>query len=627
MKNFVETNRLWVRLQTQGSSKDRKKREKERLDLRILVGTNLVRISELEGLTIADYKDNILPKILEEILSCKDTIAQGYLMDCLIQVFPYEFHLATLSSFLNACNSLKEKVNVRTILESLMERLSNNTNNGVIPADVPAFKLFNDCITTLIEERSNMSLTETLKLQTILINFALKSYPSRIDYISHCLGAACTLITKTDFVNQLANQVDDKRSEDETTNQIELLLSAPLSSLAIKVLEIPQYSKLMSFLPWGNWKEVATSLLKSVISTSSPLSDLAQVDQLFKMIKPLLRDRETSTTANTDNEVDVSRLNLPQQFKNEQYLVARLPHLLYNEDTDNMLQLLIKSRHYFHGEKGDVKRFKFTFPPLIFAALNLSKKVFLRERLAAVPDSGVTPPTHSTRKVFHFIIEAISILSPSYPELAMKLFLQATQAADACEFSAIAYEFLKEALLLYESDITDSKAQVTALTSFISTLLTCKNFPIEDYEALITKVAQYSNKLLKKPDQSRMISLCSLLFFLPPKPSATTEKVERYSDCQRVLECMQRSLKVASVSNPNLFVEILDRYLYHFENDNPIIQSNYITGLIQLINDNISSEPGAILPETKTHFHNTLAYIRSRKESPETSEKFKSIQL
>ena len=30
LQNFVETNRLWVRLQTQGASKDRKKREKER---------------------------------------------------------------------------------------------------------------------------------------------------------------------------------------------------------------------------------------------------------------------------------------------------------------------------------------------------------------------------------------------------------------------------------------------------------------------------------------------------------------------------------------------------------------------------------------------------------------------
>ena len=65
---------------------DRKRREKERQDLRILVGTNLVRLSQLDGLDVNEYKANVLPKILEEIVSCKDTIAQGYLMDCIIQV-------------------------------------------------------------------------------------------------------------------------------------------------------------------------------------------------------------------------------------------------------------------------------------------------------------------------------------------------------------------------------------------------------------------------------------------------------------------------------------------------------------------------------------------------------------
>ena len=66
------------------------------------------------------------------------------------------------------------------------------------------------------------------------------------------------------------------------------------------------------------------------------------------------------------------------------------------------------------------------------------------------------------------------------------------QAADQCNFSAIAYEFVKEGLLIYECEISDSKAQVRALTNIIGTLLNCRNFPTEDYEALITKTAQVS---------------------------------------------------------------------------------------------------------------------------------------
>ncbi len=282
LQNFSETNRLWVRLQTQGSSKEKKKREKERLDLRILVGSNLVRLSQLEGLDLQSYKEDVLPKILEEIVDCKDTIAQSYLMDCIIQVFPDEFHLATLESFLTCCTSLKEKVNVRTILESLMDRLSSHaaTNGGQQASDVNAFKLFNDCVTTLIEERSTMSLTETLRLQTALATFALKCYPTRIDYVAHCLGTCASLIEKTDFVASTAAESatsGDARSTNETTAQIEALLSAPLATLALRVLQMPAYAKLMSYLPWGNWKEVGSTLLKSVIAAQSPLQDIDQV--------------------------------------------------------------------------------------------------------------------------------------------------------------------------------------------------------------------------------------------------------------------------------------------------------------------------------------------------------------
>jgi vacuolar protein sorting-associated protein 35 len=49
-------NKLWVRLQHQGHSRDREKREMERKELKILVGTNLVRLSQLEGVELQMYQ-------------------------------------------------------------------------------------------------------------------------------------------------------------------------------------------------------------------------------------------------------------------------------------------------------------------------------------------------------------------------------------------------------------------------------------------------------------------------------------------------------------------------------------------------------------------------------------------
>ena len=89
-------------MQYQGHTRDLQRREQERRELRILVGTNLVRLSELECVNVERYKtvseslfersfhrvgfQIVLPKIMEQVVSCRDPIAQEYLMECIIQV-------------------------------------------------------------------------------------------------------------------------------------------------------------------------------------------------------------------------------------------------------------------------------------------------------------------------------------------------------------------------------------------------------------------------------------------------------------------------------------------------------------------------------------------------------------
>jgi len=124
LTNFIEMNKLWVRLQHQGHSREREKREMERRDLRILVGTNLVRLSQLEGVDVDMYKRTILPAILEQVVNCKDVIAQEYLMEVVIQVFTDEFHLHTLTPFLSAVAQLHPRVNVKQIVIALIDRLA-----------------------------------------------------------------------------------------------------------------------------------------------------------------------------------------------------------------------------------------------------------------------------------------------------------------------------------------------------------------------------------------------------------------------------------------------------------------------------------------------------------------------
>lgn len=122
LTNFVEMNKLWVRLQHQGHSREREQRMKERKELQLLVGSNLVRLSQLVDLHT--YQTAILHPLLEQIVQCRDVLAQEYLLEVMIQVFPDEYHLHTLDQFLSATARLNPNVNVKAIVIGLMDRLS-----------------------------------------------------------------------------------------------------------------------------------------------------------------------------------------------------------------------------------------------------------------------------------------------------------------------------------------------------------------------------------------------------------------------------------------------------------------------------------------------------------------------
>ena len=72
-----------------------------------------------------------------------------------------------------------------------------------------------------------------------------------------------------------------------------------------------------------------------------------------------------------------------------------------------------------------------------------------------------------------------------------------------------------------------------------------------------------------------------------------------------------------------LFVEILNRYVYYFDQQNETVTTKYLNGLIELIHSNLSSNSAnnnqqgdtnnnSSLENPKRHFQRTLDYIRSK---------------
>jgi len=253
--------------------------------------------------------------------------------------------------------------------------------------------------------------------------------------------------------------------------------------------------------------------------------------------------------------------------------------------------------------------------------------------------------------LFVFLQKILASLAPHYPELSFKLYLEAAVAGDKCavlkaraghvakhevsdslfkepagaDFSSIAYEFMSQAFVIYEDEISDSKAQFRSIALMIGSLLSCKMFEKEDYEALITKTAQYGARLLKKPDQCRIVMLCSHLFY-------RVDGENSYCNPQRVLECLQRALKIADVcmtssNNLQLFIEILEHYVYYFEKENPAITDKFVSGLIALINELIDTmkDYSDASVQAQTHYRLVLQYIAQKKRSEDSAGRFASI--
>lgn len=165
------------------------------------------------------------------------------------------------------------------------------------------------------------------------------------------------------------------------------------------------------------------------------------------------------------------------------------------------------------------------------------------------------------------------------PDLALRLFLLAGQTADQNAAEEVAYEFFAQAFTVYEEAISDSRAQFQAVCVIANALHSTRNFSKENYDTLITKCAQYGSKLLKKPDQCRAVYLASHLWWaVEISARGEGEETKLYRDGKRVLECLQRALRVADACmdagvSVELFVEILNRYVYYFDRQNEAVGS------------------------------------------------------
>lgn len=597
--NFAEMNKLWVRMQHQGHTRDHEKREKERMELRILVGTNLVRLSQLETIDVNRYKKIVLPEILEQLVSCKDYIAQEYLMECIIQVFPDEFHLETLTPFLKACADLNQTVNVKNIIIALIDRLAvfaTRDDSTGIPDDLKLFDIFSDQIAAVIQARPDMPPEDIVALQVSLINLALKCYPERVDFIDKVLE------TTTEIFHKLG--LEHLSSQTPVAKELIRLLKIPIDSYKdiLVLLKLKHFGMVVEYLDYEGRKTMGCYLVNNAIEQNTKIPTQEQVDQILLLVAPLVQD-----------QVDQPQDEDPEEFAEEQSLMGRFINLLEAETPDQQYLILTAARKHF-GNGGN-KRIKYTLPPLVFSALKLAYRY---KELAEEDDKW----EKKCQKIFTFCHQTISaLIKAELAELPLRLFLQGAVAAGQIGFEnheTVAYEFMSQAFSLYEDEISDSKAQLAAITLIISTFEKTACFSEENHEPLRTQCALAASKLLKKPDQCRGVGVCSHLFW---SGRTIESKGEEIRVGERVVECLKKALRIAKqcmdpTVQVQLFVEILNRYLYFYEKGNDKINVQILNQLLEKIREDLPNlEDNEETEQITKHFQNTLEHLRMKQEA------------
>ncbi|PVU85456.1 hypothetical protein BB559_007010 [Furculomyces boomerangus] len=304
LSNFTEMNKLWVRMQHQGLSKDRVRREEERRDLRTLVGSNLLRLSALDGVTISNYHNIILPSMLSQVVSCKDALAQEYLMEATVQAFSDEYHVNTLSMIVSTLGKLHPRVAIRGIITSLADRISSYYIQKKLE-DIKENGFESQNIETTGSNSNDIHSTENVADNQSVQNPVSPKKDSDIEKInkSEDVTVSSADISKGDLETQEPEEGDkEQNSEGNLTESIsKVKIDEDESKIEKdKSLEINPESV-------GNEKDEKSS--------DSQHDSISAVDESNEPENKKLRDNETSEKL--DDNVKVSEINTEIQAEKE----------------------------------------------------------------------------------------------------------------------------------------------------------------------------------------------------------------------------------------------------------------------------------------------------------------------
>lgn len=608
--NFVEMNKLWVRWQHHGHTSGRERRVSDRLELKILVSANLVRLSQLIDdysgpgkdaaaySPIEYYEEHIFPSIAEQIVQCRDELAQSYLVDVLLHVFPSETHAATLDSLLGVILQLVPEISRSSLLDSLVTRFTSLPQS---PDSQDRFETFVAFYRTLAENH-NIDAAEHASILKSLLRLLLATSTATLDN-------ACAIF---DLGNSYLSSSAPENQESWTSLLLLTIESTP-SCLALCRQQF--FSQVFHNLKPSQQCKLALAIAQNVLH-SGPLLSIADIDAVFSFLQVLVcEQKDTVSTAQSlgvEPTIAVSPgITVSTAFLAHQEVVCAVIQSIDLKNPFKVVPLLLHVRKRYLNRASD--NALYTTPTVVNRLLHCLHHGAWCIDLLHRSRKPTEKWESQLRRTFTAVSLIIDNLYANHPHVnagvVLNLYISTALVADQAQFADLANELFNQCFVVYEESILAAPATAsstvislahdafaaglgpyTAIVAIANGIYATRNLNHDHYRHLVSRVSLYGLRLLKKTEQCRAVYACAHLWCI--------ESVykEGEADTRRVLECLQKALRVAdSVIDPllslRLFIEILQRCLmFHtFSHLEKVVSADYIRSLVDLIRTNIST--------------------------------------
>ena len=645
IQNMDEMNRLWIRLSSDVMGNEKILRDKERTELKILVGESINRLSSLDGLTVELYEKEVLPKLIQIILESNDVLSQQYLMECIIHAFSDSYNIKCIESILNTLSSLTPGVDIKGLFISLMEKLAKfiTDNSGedateedkkLTSAAMNVYPVLLQYFDRLQKETcmlgDNMDVLKLLDLNAAFMKFSIKC--TDIDVLS----SINHILTSTlECFRQLA-----RRLSSDGNKKLSKLLAIPLESNH-SLFEMTDFDGLILFLDYSLRKNLALKIIQSLYKDQSKekLDSVDKIQKLLKLIRPLITDVEDAL------EEDY------MTFESEQNEVSKMIFVVKSQDPEMIYEIYGELKNVF--VEGGSNRRKITLPTLASCIIQFCHKLSLAydnknglvsEEIKKNPYSNEIINLIDVSKIdsdetfyklmlniYKLLNEIISIISQENPENALKLYLASAAQVNTIQSDRSNYEeacasFMNAAMNIYQEGKYDQNIKYSLLSQVVGYLINFTILSNENVENILKILIESGTKMAKRGDQfNSMLSIGQIYYSV-------------LKDGNKVNDCIDKARKYAdfAMANPQnltLFIELLNKFLYFVENGDEIIsiKPEQIDDIIELIKNHIQtiknevSVDSSFLPDIEKYFNNTIEIIKRRKNEDNHKPIYDSI--